>query len=172
MTSTDDHPPPFVCGMGLLGISVPLTLTAAQTACVRASSLRTLSEFTIRAVSSNLPSWSDSRPSKFLRRRLKVIKRWKAESFSFWPGPLSSLAGSHLLSSFCLQSSLHCGVLVTTSDGQSVGTSVQRLPIGFAYETNLTLDIKWPNSTEIVCSRGVNKNVKEITQKFKFCPFV
>ncbi len=123
-------------------------------------------------LSSSLPSWSDRRPSKFMRRRLKVIKRWKADSFSFWPGSLSSLAGSHLLSSFCLQSSLHCGILVTTSNGQSVGTSVQRVTIGFAYETNFTLDIKWPNSTEIVCSRRVNKNVKEITQKWKFCPFV
>lgn len=75
---------------------------------------------------------------------------------SFWPGPLSSLAGSHLLSSFCLQSSLHCGVLVTTSNGQSAGTLVQHFTIGFAYDTNVTLDIKWPNSTENVCRRVNN----------------
>ncbi len=104
MTSTDDHPPPFVCGMGLLGISVPLTLTAAQTACVRASSLRTLSEFTIRAVSSNLPSWSDSRPSKFLRRRLKVIKKMKGREFFFLAR--ASLFSSWFSSSLILLSSI------------------------------------------------------------------
>lgn len=69
-------PAPFCLWDGAAGdFSSAHLNTCADGHRLEGSSLWTLLEFTIRAASSFLPSWSDRRSSKFLRRQLKVIKK-------------------------------------------------------------------------------------------------
>lgn len=123
----------FVCGMLGAGdfSSAHLNTCADGRARGRWEAVVPVHRFGIHNQShdSSLPSSSDRRSGKFLRRQLKVMKTNGQQVF-FWPGPLSRSHPSCLIQTF-----KHFGALVSTSNGQSAATLDHR-------RQTSTLDVK------------------------------